>query len=247
MLMFSASIPAKDAKTTSSVPPKAKMKRYHPKQAVTNYQQDVDAEMAWYKRNPHLRDHHFLTKWPFAHITRHKLAYKYFRNRARISIKQYIGSLQDSGSASCLVAPCGTNADQDILEGIANEYFAIDLVKPAKELPNIHIHEGDILKNPYKNNSFDIIASFLFFHHLHKVGFDKFLDEFSRIIRKNGILLIIEPSALFPVSWVMAVGKKIFGNISGLVPDEAPLIPNRLNQALRRAGFRVEKFEALSF
>jgi SAM-dependent methyltransferase len=91
------------------------------------------------------------------------------------------------------------------------------------------------------------VASFLFFHHLHKVGFAPYLLEFHRILRSGGLLVVLEPSALSPGSAITGLGKKIFGNVSGLVPDESPIVPSRLDESIGKAGFRLARFEGVSF
>jgi SAM-dependent methyltransferase len=151
-----------------------------------------------------------------------------------------------------LVAPCGTTADQDILHGIAREFHGIDISPVAlrecnEKQPQILTKEGDILRNGYEERSFDLVASFLFLHHIHKVGFDKFLQEFHRILSDNGLLVILEPSALSPFSAITRLVRKVVGNISGLVPDESPIVPSRLNDAIDKAGFRIVRFEGVSF
>ena len=91
------------------------------------------------------------------------------------------------------------------------------------------------------------LQAFLFFHHLHKIGFAPFLKEFFRILNKDGILVLFEPSSFFPFSWLTRLGRKIFGNISGLVPDESPLAPTKLSSFIVNAGFTIERFQSVSF
>ncbi|MFH2033116.1 MAG: methyltransferase domain-containing protein [Candidatus Margulisiibacteriota bacterium] len=209
-------------------------------------EQDKLSEKDWYgKGNPWVKWDHFLMKWPFFYLPRHKYAYRFARENARRIILEHIKTPLQKG----LVAPSGINGDQDILCGTAEEYLGIDISPEAVKRSSrfIKCQEADILKNGFEDSSFDIVASFLFFHHLHKTGFKPFLKEFRRILKKDGYLLILDPSAHYPVSKLMDLGRKIFGNISGLVPDEAPVVTDKLAAEIRGAGFKIERFQALTY
>ncbi len=191
-------------------------------------------------------------KWPFVHPARHERAYRIARRNARKTILDYLAVRGGPSPRRALVAPCGDTGDQDILGGIAEEFYGIDLsplsLAACREShPEIVTREGDILESGYEEGFFDLVASFLFFHHLHQVGFTPFLREFHRILRDGGLLVVLEPSALSPMSAATWLGKKIFGNVSGLVPGEAPLLPSRLETAVRDSGFRIARFEGVSF
>lgn len=214
--------------------------------------QDLDNEKLWYGKNPWKRPDHVLMKWPFVHPARQERAWRVARENVRKALFDYFSGRGGAPVPRALVAPCGSTADHDILHGIAEEFHGID-VSPAaveecgKAYPEIRLKEGNILESGYGDGSFDLVASFLFFHHLHKVGFDPFLLEFHRILRPGGVLAVFEPSALSPVSFFTGLGKKAFGNVSGLVPDEAPIVPSRLDASIGKAGFRLAKFAGVSF
>ena len=191
---------------------------------------------------------HFLMRYPFVRPRKHNYAYKIARENTRKAIHSYLENRKVK-LAKLLVAPSGTNADQDILEGFAKEVYAIDIAQKAIDKCSDFINKklGDVRKNGYESNYFDAAASFLFFHHLHKVGFEPYLMELHRIIKREGLLFILEPGNLYPISWVMSFGRKIFGNISGLVPDEAPIYPPQFTNALIISGFKVEMLQGVSF
>jgi hypothetical protein len=46
---------------------------------------------------------------------------------------------------------------------------------------------------------------------------------------------------------VSAVAKRVVGNITGAVDDEAPLLPSRLTGAMRTCGFRHARLYGASF
>jgi SAM-dependent methyltransferase len=211
-------------------------------------QQNLEAEQAWYDSDPWVNRDCFLMKWPFVHPRRHRYAYDYARRTTRQYIQNYLIS-ENVRIHRALVAPCGSKADQDILAGMAEEFHGVDVSSTALDrVPEFVItKQADILETGYEDNSFDFVASFLFFHHVHRVGFDPFLEELHRIIRNGGYLFILEPSDLYPLCKVMNLGRRIFGNISGLVPDERPIRPSRMDYSLKNAGFHIVKFASVSF
>lgn len=210
--------------------------------------QNLSNEILWHEDNPCIKKNHFLMRYPFVHPRRHDYAYTIARENTRKAIHRYLENRKIK-LAKLLVAPSGTNADQDILGGFAKEVYGIDVAQKAIDRCPDFINKklGDVLKSGYESDYFDATASFLFFHHLHKVGSGPYLKELHRITKKEGLLFILEPGNLFPISWVTSLGRKIFGNISGLVPDEAPIYPPRFTDALITSGFKVEMLQSVSF
>lgn len=217
--------------------------------------QNLNFEKQWYRKNPWRKKGHFLQKWPFIHPERQLLAFQYVRQETRKVIQDYLNRSRQLNKNKShifqrgLVAPCGTNADQDILDGMAEKFYGIDISEKALKLcpKNIVTKKGDILNNGYKSQYFDFIASFLFFHHVHQVGFGSFLKEFNRILKPGGVLVILEPSVFYPFGWLTWLGRIIFGNVSGLVPHERPILPGALDLALKKNGFEIKEFESISF
>jgi len=96
--------------------------------------QDINQEKKWHEENPWIKKNHFLMKWPFVSTKRHHYAYKYARKNVRKIILSYIKSRSKKEKIiKCLVAPCGTTADQDILKGIAEKFYGIDVSPVAVE------------------------------------------------------------------------------------------------------------------
>ncbi len=177
-------------------------------------------------------------RWPFFNWKRLLYTYDYTRARARHLLKDYYFN-------NILMAPCGNGLDLQIITGIATEYYGIDLIPQCPDF--VKVKQGDILQSGYDDGFFDCVTSFFFFHHLHKVGFLPFLTEFHRILKTGGILCIIDDSDRYPIGWLMDLGRKIFGNISGLVPDEHPIDVKKLKNDLQTAGFSIISFQALCF
>ncbi|MBF0105637.1 MAG: class I SAM-dependent methyltransferase [Deltaproteobacteria bacterium] len=214
--------------------------------------QDINAEILFYENNPHYKKGHFLMKYPFVCKKRDVSAFARRNQTTRAIIKKYIEKKfgrSDGVFKRILDAPCGPDADQEILCGLSREYHGMDISEKAVALCPSHIQTrvGDILHTGYPDGYFDMVSSFNFFHHVHKVGFKPFLDEFNRILDNNGVLLIVEPSLFYPLSWLMLLGRRVFGNISGLVPDERPINPFIMKKVVASAGFRLVTLRALTF
>jgi len=148
-----------------------------------------------------------------------------------------------------LIAPCGSGSDYKYLKNFSEEIYGIDLSPIAINRCNdkIKVKVGDILNSKYPNESFDLIASPLFFHHLLKIGFDPFLKEFYRILKKGGFLIILEPSVFYPLNIITRPLKKITKNIYREVEDEGPLNPLLLIKSLNRVGFINLDIKAATF
>ena len=210
--------------------------------------QNINNEIQWHEDNIWIKRNHILMKRPFYDIKWHEYAYERARRRVRENIIHYL-NIQDISLSKSLIAPCGSRADQDILHHMSQEFYGIDISKRAVDkCPRfIETKVGDIQNSGYNSGCFDGVFSFLFFHHLHKVGFESILKEFHRILKEDGLLCILEPGNLYPPGWIISLGRKVFGNISGLVPDEAPISPRKFNCAVREAGFTLEVFTTVSY
>lgn len=210
--------------------------------------QNIQDEILRVESNPWIKRDHFLMKWPFAHPARNDYAWKTCRLNARKVLSDHLMKT-GSRAGKMLIAPCGTGADQDILEGLAEKYFGIDICKKVVDKcpPGIEKKVGDIRDSGYESEHFDVVASFLFFHHLHRCGFDPFLAEFFRVLKKGGLLFIMEPGNLYPIHWVTYAGRKVFGNITGSVPDERPVFPPALTRSIKRCGFGIQLIRCVSF
>jgi len=97
---------------------------------------------------------------------------------------------------------------------------------------------ADILESGYPDAYFDIIASPLFFHHYTiNFGFNPFLKEFFRLLKPEGVLIILDFSIYYPLFSITRLIKKVFRNPFGEVEDEEPFRPKFMIESLRRNGF----------
>jgi SAM-dependent methyltransferase len=151
-------------------------------------------------------------------------------------------------AASILVAPCGMGRDYQYVKDISDELHGIDLSPIAlQRCPvELNVTVGDVVKLPYPDNNFDAVVSTLFFHHLVKMGFNLFLDEFNRVLIPGGKIIILEPSLWYPLN-IITRPIKLLGNPFGEVEDEAPFHPGKMIKSLKDAGFININFQSATF
>jgi SAM-dependent methyltransferase len=214
----------------------------------SEYEKKKSREKEWYKRNKNKKQR-LITR-----ILRHPLLFNPKRNAFNYIFpkKQMTEILRrhlKKKADKLLIAPCGTGDDYQYLKDIAKKHYGIDLSPVAiKKCPKqINTKAKDILKSGYANNTFDIIVSPLFFHHLLQIGFDSFLKEFHRTLKKGGQLVILEPSIWYPLNIITRPMKKIFRNPYGEVEDEGPFRPKLLIDALKRTEFTDIEVQAATF
>ncbi len=77
-------------------------------------------------------------------------------------------------------------------ESVVGLDFSKEILQAAKEncsgFSNISFIQGDAHSVPYPNDTFDIVISRAVIHHLQDVP--TFLREASRILKKNGVLIV---------------------------------------------------------
>ncbi|MBD3211369.1 MAG: methyltransferase domain-containing protein, partial [Candidatus Lokiarchaeota archaeon] len=148
-----------------------------------------------------------------------------------------------------LIAPVGDGDDYKYVKDFAENIYGIDISPHAvgKCNRNIITEVGDILHNPYSDDFFDLIVSPLFFHHVVSIGFDPFLEEFHRIMKKGGKLIILDFSIFYPLNSFTKPIKKIFNNPYGEVEDEKPFRPKLIINSLKKQGFAKIEVEAANY
>lgn len=77
------------------------------------------------------------------------------------------------------------------------------LVKRVKKYASYDLHNHDAAELPYENESFDSCVMMYVMHHIPTEHHKKVLSEISRILKKNGKLIMIEPepNSKFDLAW----------------------------------------------
>jgi len=151
--------------------------------------QDLNAEIDQYEDEELYIDSGHWTSHPiFASRARHWLAYDVAKIRFYSDLVKYISSKDYYKNARILIAPIGTGEESLYLMNIYKSIYGIDISNTALLCCPGHIKtiEGDILESGFENEYFDIIICPLFLHHVHKIGFLPFLQEFHRILKRGG-------------------------------------------------------------
>ena len=211
--------------------------------------QNANAEKEWHEQKFYIDSGHWTSHPAFASRERHWLINHVQENRFYGYLSKYIKNKTYGRNAKVLFAPVGDGSHVHYLQGISNETHGIDLsaVALAKCPSSLILKEEDILCSGYAEETFDVVICAQFFHHVHSVGFKPFIIEFQRILKKGGTLAVLEPSILYPFSWVSALARKIIGNVTGLVEGERPVNPFEILGLLKSEGFANIKTIGLTF
>ena len=90
---------------------------------------------------------------------------------------------------------CGTGDMIEVWSKYSNNIIGLDPSKKMLEIakkrfPNIKFYQGLAQNLPFEKESFDIVS--ISFGIRNVVEIDKAIEEFKRVLKKNGILLILE-------------------------------------------------------
>ncbi len=212
--------------------------------------QDLHAEVEWYDSGEFYIDSgHWTSHLLFASRERHWLSGAVEKIRFYGYLSRYISDKPYYRKARVLIAPIGTGHEIKYLQGLYGEICGMDISEKALAQCPTHIvtKKVDILQSGEAEESFDIIICPLFLHHVHKVGFRPFLEEYYRLLRGGGVLAIHEPGMLFPPSQIASFLRTFMGNVTGLVDDEKPIYPPSLTKRLKEVGFVRIRYRGLSF
>ena len=212
--------------------------------------QNLEAEIEWHEKgNFYIDSGHWTSHQLFASRERHWLSSEVEKIRFYGYLSRYISDKPYYRKAKVLIAPICTGHEIKYLQGLYNEVHGIDISERALgQCPaNIVTRKADILQSGELEESFDVIICPLFLHHVHKVGFVPFLEEYYRILRVGGTLAIHEPGALFLPSRLASLLRVFMGNVTGLVDDERPVYPPAITKNLKEIGFDRIQYRGLSF
>lgn len=216
---------------------------------MNDYEKKLDRERRWYTEKTFKADH-FLNSRLFYSPERNAFNYVFPKRRfADLVCKVARSSKLDSPRV--LVAPIGTGDDLKYIRHLSDDISGIDISEEAVakiEDNKVKTHVGDARDmNMFPTDHFDMVLAPLFFHHFVRFGFDDFLREMYRVLKPGGHFFSLEPNSLNPMCWLTRLMRKVVGNISGSVSDEAPFAPFRLSRAMKRCGFREVRIYGASF
>ncbi len=215
---------------------------------MDDYEDKLQRERQWHTENGLRRDH-FLNSRAFYSVERQRFNYGF----ARKEVSKFLGdAIRNSGldDPSVLIAPVGAGGDIEHIKHLSGDITGVDIsgeaIAQIKD-PHVKTFCCDMKSmGPFPDNRFDIILTSLFFHHFQGM-LDDFLKELFRVLKPGGHFVTVEPSVLHPVCWLTRPLRMVAGNITGQVEDEAPLVPFRLSNAMRRCGLQDVRVRGVSF
>ena len=115
----------------------------------------------------------------------------------------YISRISDNRNFKILDAGCGTGKNMEVIKFLGYEIYGIDRSHEAikfcklRGISNVKI--GDVINIPFEDDYFDILFSFDVLICLEKDELKKAINEFIRVTKKGGFILL--NLAAFPFLW----------------------------------------------
>ena len=150
---------------------------------------------------------------------------------------------------SILIAPCGKGDDLPDPDSLATRIYGLDVspVALAAYPIELGIVDGDIGHLPYQSEPFDLVAAPLFFHNMVNYGSSPFLQEFYRVPKSGGGIVLLKPSICYPPNILTWPTTSLFPNPYEEVEDKDLYHLNILESPMERAGFIDLDIQAATF
>ena len=214
-----------------------------------DYSDKVQRERAWYKEG--IKKQHFFNSKFFYSDDRQRYNFSYAKHEMERFLEEKAAKSNSfPPRPSLLIAPIGTGDDLKYLSFLTDDITGIDVAQEALDKvfnPEVKLIQCDMRKmDCFLDDQFDVVVTPLFFHHfngMHKL----FMQEIFRVLKPGGFFVSLEPSILHPLCWLTRSLRKVVGNITGQVEDEAPFFPGRLLLAMRESGLENVTLKGASF
>lgn len=132
------------------------------------------------------------------------------RPRVESLVRRAFATLFPVKVENLLDVGCGTGFYFPLLSEHAQSITGIDVCPPMLEearalirekgLANCHVLESSALELPFDNNTFDVVHSWDFLHHVPDVP--QAVSEIRRVLKPNGRYVALEPNVLNPsIAW----------------------------------------------
>jgi SAM-dependent methyltransferase len=177
-----------------------------------DYYEKIQKEKEWHT-TPRFNKKHFLNCFLFYSSKRNDFNYIFPRKNFFNYIEKTIIS-EKIKNPKILIAPIGVEdikyiksikqmsygvSGIDISQKVIDEIIDKDINKYCGDIKDMHM---------FDDNSFDLVISPLFFHHFVDFGFEDFLKEMHRVLKKDGYFFALEPSSFYPITWISGFVKK---------------------------------------
>lgn len=178
---------------------------------------------------------------------RHHFAHSVVRSR----LYDTLVGLGCDNTSSILEVGCGSGEDTIYTSKASENVIGIDVSDIALKAFSNKGFQGiltDAKTLPFHNESFDYVIASGLLHHL--VGFGsliEYLAEFTRVARRGGYVIALEPNLFNPSGLLMNIFNTIKPGITGLVPHERALSPLQLTKVLKGVGLTEVECIAASY
>lgn len=135
---------------------------------------------------------------------------------------------------------CGTGKSRQIYAEHVSRYVGVDLSVTSielarKQFPRDQWEVADACDLPFDSGHLDAVAFSSVLHHIP--DFTVALREACRVLKPGGKVFAFDPNLLHPAMALFRHPRSPLYSSKGVSPNERPLLPGKLRNAFRSAGF----------